>query len=174
MAFKKKKMKITEDKINNLYGTLKVHIQADEYQTQVNDAIKGYRKKINMPGFRSGNVPVSLIKKKYGISIKVEEINKIISKELTDYLQKNKLPIFGYPIPKESKVDWSSDENYVFEYDLGYKPSFKIVYPKQKDVKFYEIKVDKKQLDDNILDLRMICYLLKLMRLLMVKKKIKI
>ena len=155
MAFKKKKMKITEDKINNLYGTLKVHIQADEYQTQVNDAIKGYRKKINMPGFRSGNVPVSLIKKKYGISIKVEEINKIISKELTDYLQKNKLPIFGYPIPKESKVDWSSDENYVFEYDLGYKPSFKIVYPKQKDVKFYEIKVDKKQLDDNISDLRM-------------------
>ena len=71
-------MKITEDKINNLYGTLKVHIQADEYQNQVNDAIKGYRKKINMPGFRSGNVPVSLIKKKYGTSIKVEEINKII------------------------------------------------------------------------------------------------
>ena len=45
MAFKKKKMKITEDKINNLYGTLKVHIQADEYQNQVNDAIKGYIKK---------------------------------------------------------------------------------------------------------------------------------
>ena len=39
-----------------------------------------------MPGFRSGNVPVSLIKKKYGMSIKVEEINKIISKELTRLL----------------------------------------------------------------------------------------
>ena len=108
-----------------------------------------------MPGFRSGNVPISLIKKKYGLSIKVEEINKIISKEITDYLQKNKLPIFGYPIPKESSLDWSKDEDYIFEYDLGYKPKIKLTFPKPKDVKYYTIKVDKKQLDDNVNDLRM-------------------
>ena len=148
-------MKISEEKKDDLYGTLKVHIKASEYETQVDDAIKGYRKKINMPGFRSGNVPISLIKKKYGLSIKVEEINKIISKEITDYLQKNKLPIFGYPIPKESNVDWSKDEDYVFEYDLGYKPNLKLTFPKPKDVKYYMIKVDKKQLDNNVNDLRM-------------------
>ncbi len=148
-------MKISEEKKDDLYGTLKVHIKASEYESQVSDAIKGYRKKINMPGFRSGNVPISLIKKKYGLSIKVEEINKIISKEITDYLQNNKLPIFGYPIPKESSIDWSKDEDYVFEYDLGYKPKFKLTFPKPKDVKYYKIKVDKKQLDDNVNDLRM-------------------
>lgn len=148
-------MKISEEKKDDLYGTLKVHIKVSEYEAQVGDAIKGYRKKINMPGFRSGHVPISLIKKKYGLSIKVEEINKIISKEITDYLQKNKLPIFGYPIPKESSVDWSKDEDYIFEYDLGYKPNFKISFPKSKDVKYYKIKVDKKQLDDNVNDLRM-------------------
>jgi len=148
-------MKISEEKKDDLYGTLKVHIKANEYASQVGDAIKGYRKKINMPGFRSGNVPISLIQKKYGLSIKVEEINKIISKEITDYLQTNKLPIFGYPIPKESSVDWSKDEDYIFEYDLGYKPNFKLTFPKPKDVKYYTIKVDKKQLDDNVNDLRM-------------------
>ncbi len=148
-------MKISEEKKDDLYGILKVHIKTNEYEPQVSDAIKGYRKKINMPGFRSGHVPISLIKKKYGLSIKVEEINKIISKEITDYLQKNKLPIFGYPIPKESNVDWSKDEDYVFEYDLGYKPKFKLILPKSKDVKYYTIKVDKKQLDDNVNDLRM-------------------
>ena len=148
-------MKISEEKKDDLYGTLKVHIKVSEYEAQVGDAIKGYRKKINMPGFRSGHVPISLIKKKYGLSIKVEEINKIISKEITEYLQKNKLPIFGYPIPKESSVDWSKDEDYIFEYDLGYKPNFKIAFPKSKDVKYYKIKVDKKQLDDNVNDLRM-------------------
>jgi len=147
-------MKISEEKKDDLYGTLKVHIKVSEYEAQVGDAIKGYRKKINMPGFRSGHVPISLIKKKYGLSIKVEEINKIISKEITEYLQKNKLPIFGYPIPKESSVDWSKDEDYIFEYDLGYKPNFKIAFPKSKDVKYYKIKVDKKQLDDNVNDLR--------------------
>ena len=148
-------MKISEEKKDDLYGTLKVHIKASEYEAQVGDAVKGYRKKINMPGFRSGNVPISLIKKKYGLSIKVEEINKIISKQITEYLQKNKLPIFGYPIPKESSVDWSKEEDYIFEYDLGYKPKFKLTFPKPKDVKYYKIKVDKKQLDDNVNDLRM-------------------
>ncbi len=148
-------MKILEEKKDDLYGTLKVHIKVNEYESQVTDAIKGYRKKVNMPGFRSGNVPISLIKKKYGLSIKVEEINKIISQEISGYLQKNKLPIFGYPIPKESNIDWSKDEDYVFEYDLGYKPKFKIAFPKEKRVKYYTIKIDKKQLDDNIYDLRM-------------------
>ena len=148
-------MKISEEKIDDLNGTLKVHIKANEYESQVVDAIKGYRKKINMPGFRSGNVPISLIKKKYGLSIKVEEVNKLISKEITAYLEENKLPIFGYPIPKESNLDWSKDEDYIFEYDLGYKPKFKITYPKGKDVKYFTIKVDKKQLNDNVNDLRM-------------------
>jgi len=148
-------MKISEEKIDDLNGTLKVHIKANEYESQVGDAIKGYRKKINMPGFRSGNVPISLIKKKYGLSIKVEEVNKLISKEITDYLEKNKLPIFGYPIPKESSLNWSKDEDYIFEYYLGYKPKFKITFPKGKEVKYFTIKVDKKQLDDNVNDLRM-------------------
>ena len=54
-------MKILEEKIDDLYGTLKVYIDISDYQNQVNQAVKGYRQKINMPGFRSGNVPISLM-----------------------------------------------------------------------------------------------------------------
>ena len=83
-------MKVVEEKKDSLYGTLKVYIKSSEYKPQIDDALKSYRKKINMPGFRSGNVPISLIKNKYGVSIKVEEINKIISKEITTFLEKNR------------------------------------------------------------------------------------
>ena len=154
-GIQKKKMKVVEEKKDSLYGTLKVHIKSSEYKPQIDDALKSYKKKINMPGFRSGNVPISLIKNKYGVSIKVEEINKIISKEITTFLEKNKLPIFGYPIPKESKVDWSKDDDYIFEYDLGYKPKFKLSLPTSKNVKYYRIKPDKKQINKNIEDLRL-------------------
>ena len=86
MAFKKNEG--SRRKKDSLYGTLKVHIKSSEYKPQIDDALKSYKKKINMPGFRSGNVPISLIKNKYGVSIKVEEINKIISKEITTFWKK--------------------------------------------------------------------------------------
>ena len=34
----------------------------------------------------------------------------------------------GYPLPKKD-IDWAKEDDYIFEYELGYKPEFNITLP---------------------------------------------
>ena len=147
-------MSITEEKVNKSSGLLKVSISVSDYKDKVDASIKGYRKKVTLPGFRVGMVPTSLIKKKYGLSVKVEEINKLLSEKVNSFLKDNNPSIMGYPLPKKTDIDWSQDCDYVFEYELGYKPDFKIVLPKKDEVLLYSIAPEKKQIDDAVENLR--------------------
>ena len=67
-------------------------------QRKVDSIIKNYRKDANIPGFRPGKTPLSVIKKKYGKSILADELNKLINQSLNDFIQKNNLDILGNPL----------------------------------------------------------------------------
>ena len=56
-------MKITKEDIDSLNSVVKIDISADDYQEKVDTQLKDYRKKANIPGFRKGHVPMSLVKK---------------------------------------------------------------------------------------------------------------
>ena len=147
-------MSIIEEKINKSTGLLKISVKIKDYKDKVAESIKGYRKKVSLPGFRSGMVPVSLIKKKYGLSIKIDEINKLLSEKVNKYLKENNPSIMGYPLPKKTDIDWGKEDDYVFEYELGYTPEFKITLPKKDEVISYSIKPDDKQVKDAVENLR--------------------
>ena len=147
-------MSIIEEKINKSTGLLKISVKITDYKDKVAESIKGYRKKVSLPGFRSGMVPVSLIKKKYGLSIKIDEINKLLSEKVNKYLKENNPSIMGYPLPKKTDIDWGKEDDYVFEYELGYTPEFKITLPKKDEVISYSIKPDDKQVKDAVENLR--------------------
>ena len=147
-------MSIIEEKINKNTGILKVSVKIKDYKDKVAESIKGYRKKVSLPGFRSGMVPVSLIKKKYGLSIKIDEINKLLSEKVNKFLKENNPSIMGYPLPKKADIDWAKEDDYIFEYELGYRPEFNITLPKKDKVLYYSIKPDDKQVKDAVDNLR--------------------
>ena len=101
-----------------------------------------------MPGFRKGKVPMGVVKKRYGIPVKVEEINKILSDSITKYIVDEKLDILGNPLPKEvAQVDWERQEDFVFEYELGMAPSFELKLSKKNKLVSYKIKANKAMID---------------------------
>ena len=73
-------MKITDKKTDNSNIILEIKIKESDYIDTVNSQLSDYQKKMTLPGFRVGKVPMGLVKKKYELSIKVEEINKLISR----------------------------------------------------------------------------------------------
>ena len=91
-------MNIVRNDVDACNATLTLTIDKQDYEEKVDKAIKDYRRKVQMPGFRPGNVPVGLIKKMYGRSILAEEVNKIISESLYNYIKDNKIDILGEPI----------------------------------------------------------------------------
>jgi len=135
-------MNITRENIDALNAVITVSVEKNDYEATVSDVLKNYRKKANMPGFRPGMVPAGLIKKMYGKSILAEEVNKILSKSLTDYIHAEKMNVLGEPLPNEEKqpaIDWDNQSDFSFVFDVAVAPDFEVKLNSETTIPFYGI-----------------------------------
>ena len=79
-------MKISFENPDKINGLMTIVVEEEDYKKLVDDKLKEYRRKAQMPGFRPGNVPMGLIKRQYGTAVKVDEINKLLGSELYKYV----------------------------------------------------------------------------------------
>ena len=122
-------MNITRENTGDLTATLKVSIVPEDYNEKVNKLLKDYQKKANIPGFRPGHVPFGMVNKMYGKAIMAEEINKLISDSLTNYIEEEKLQILGNAIPNREKnmgIDFENNSSHDFYFDLGFVPDIQL------------------------------------------------
>ncbi len=141
-------MNISIENIDSLNALLKINILASDYQGRIDSVLSDYRKTADMPGFRKGKVPMGVVKKKYGLSVKVEEINKILSESITKFIANEKLDILGNPLPKKiSQLDWREQEDFDFEYELGLAPEFDLKLSLKNKLDYYQVKADEEMID---------------------------
>ena len=143
-------MKVSRKNIDKLNSLLSIEVVKKDYESNVDKVLVDYKKRANIPGFRKGHTPIGLIKKQYGISVKVDEVNKVIQKALSDFLTAEKLAILGNPIPKENKkLDWNSDD-ITFEFEIGLSPEFEVSLKNKKAIESFQIEADTKMIDSQI------------------------
>lgn len=146
-------MNITRENINELNATVTVKIEKSDYADSVDNVLKDYRKKANMPGFRPGKVPAGLVKKMYGKAVLAEEVNKLLEKNLSDYIVKEELEILGDPMPNEEKqveIDFDKDEDFKFVFDIAIAPKIEIKLDKRKKIPYYTITVTDEMVDKQV------------------------
>ena len=137
------------DKIN---GVLTLTIEKDDYQAEVDKTLKDYRKKANVPGFRVGQAPIGLIKRQFGASVKADVVNKLIGKNLTDYIKDNNIDMLGEPLGNANQVpqDLEADGPYTFIFDIAVAPEFKIELTADDSIDYYDIDVDDKLVSQQV------------------------
>src|SRR6185503_3476688 len=150
-------MNISQEKTGNLSAIVKININPEDYQPRVDKAIKDHAKKAKIPGFRPGMVPPSHIKKMYGKSILVDEINNLLSDTLNKYIDEEKLQVLGQPLPKmdeDKHYNWDFTDDFEFDYELGLAPDFTADFSTADKLTQYVIKVDEEVLAERIKNLR--------------------
>ena len=146
-------MNVSLTNVDSVNAILQISVAKEDYQQKLNDALKNFRKKANVPGFRPGTVPVGMVKKMYGKSIMAEEINKLVGENLYNYIQENKLNVLGEPLPNEEKqqpIDFSTEGDYDFFFDIALSPEIKLSLTKKDKVDYYKINVDEEHVDKQI------------------------
>ncbi len=146
-------MKISKTSIDELNATVRLKIEKQDYEATVNEKLKEYKKKANMPGFRKGMVPAGLIKRMYGKSVLAEQVNQILGSELSKYITEEKLNILGEPLPNAEEpmnIDFDTDEEFEFVFDLGLSPEINIDPEKAGELPWYEIEVDEDLVEKQI------------------------
>ncbi len=141
-------MNITKENIDALNAIVKIDITQEDYQSKVTEILQDYRKKANIPGFRKGHVPMSLVKKQYEKPVLIDEVNKLLQDSLSKFLVEEKLDILGNPLPKiQEDFSWDTDQ-FSFEFELGLSPEFDVNLKPKKAITQYKIVADKKMIDD--------------------------
>jgi trigger factor len=149
-------MHISQEKINDLNALVKIKLVPEDYEKGVNERLREYRKKAKIPGFRPGNVPMGVVKKMAGKGTLIEEVNKVLSRSIYNYIIENKLDILGNPLPKEddaANIDWESQQDFEFTYELGLAPSFEVELSDKLKIERYMVKIDQKLTDQYINDI---------------------
>lgn len=143
-------MNISREQVDALNAVVTVAISKNDYADNVEKVLADYRKNANIPGFRKGQVPMSLIQKQYGKAVLVDEVNKLLQSSLNDYLIEEKLDILGNPLPKITEdFNWDKDD-FTFEFELGLAPEFSVDLVAKSKVTKFEIVADDKMLDEQI------------------------
>ena len=145
-------MKVTFENPDKVNGLMTITVEEADFKENVEKTLKNYRKKANIPGFRPGQVPMNIIRRQMGTSVKVDEINKLVGQEIYKYVQENNIKMLGDPLPSEKQqaVDVEKDAPYSFVFDIAVAPEFEIKLNGHDKVDYYTIKVDDKLIDQQI------------------------
>lgn len=137
------------DKVN---GLMTVTVEDADFKDNVEKTLKDYRKRANFPGFRPGMVPMGLIKKQFGPSVKMDTLNKYVGEQIYNYIRENKIQMLGEPLPSEKQepVDIEKDGPYTFMFDIAVAPEFKIELNGDTKIAYYEIQADDKLIDQQV------------------------
>lgn len=150
-------MNITLNKQNSTEGSLNIVLTETDYLPKVEEKVKDYSRKASIKGFRQGKVPAGVIKKMFGKSILVEEVNHLISHSISDYIKNNKLKVLGDPIPNEEKartIDWDNQKDFEFEFQIGMVEDFKVDLSTKVKVTSHPIEIDQKVIDETLTDIK--------------------
>ncbi|MEE1944807.1 trigger factor [Pedobacter sp. KR3-3] len=149
-------MNIAQEKVDDLNAVVKITIAPEDYNPRVEKALKEQAKKANLPGFRKGMVPVGHIKRMYGKSILVEEINNMLNENISKHLTDNQVEVLGQPLPvmDDAEYKWDNTDSFEFKYELGLAPAVDVEVTSKDKFTHYNVKADEETLAARIKNIR--------------------
>jgi trigger factor len=146
-------MNITKENTDNVNAVIKVLIEKPDYEKTVEEKLKEYRQQASIPGFRPGKAPIGLIRKRFGKSLMVEEINTLLSQNLTRFMMDEKLQVLGEPLSSQEHqkpIDWENDENFEFAFDVALAPEIEVPLSKEDKLDYFTIKVSDDMVNEQV------------------------
>lgn len=146
-------MAVTIEHTSDVAAVLTVAVSKADYQPEVDKALKSYRERAEIPGFRRGKAPMGMIVKKYGTGAKVEEINRYVGRALYAYINENKLRVLGEPMPIADlgkQIDFERDEAFEFLFEVAIAPKIDVQLSKKDHIDYYRIEASEEMLTAHI------------------------
>ena len=138
-------MQITQENTGGLNALIRIEFAPEDYQPRIDAQLREYSKKVSMPGFRPGKVPAGMVKKMYGKSILVDELNKLTSDALMGYVRDSKLDILGNPLPIEdndTSLNLDNPGTIKLAFEIGLAPQFELNISSTKSFPYYTPIID--------------------------------
>ena len=129
-------MEAKMEKIDVNVVKFEVKVEADKFKEALTRAYKKNIKKFNVPGFRKGKVPMSVVKKYYGVEVLLEDaVNFSIEGSYAEALKENNVRPVDFPKVEVVQAEEGKDLIYTAEVT---------VYPEVELGEYKGLNVEKK------------------------------
>ncbi|QBO58566.1 trigger factor [Chryseobacterium salivictor] len=142
-------MNVTATNHDEVSALLTVTLDKSDYKDKVEKQLHNYAKNAQVPGFRKGKVPLSMVRKQYEAGIAFEEINKQVSEALNNYIADNKLRLVGQPVPQPVDELNHNAEQLSVGFEVGYEPEFAIDLAKY-EAPHFKVEASEKEIGQSI------------------------
>ena len=142
-------MNVTATNHDDVSALLTVTLDKSDYKEKVEKQLINYAKNAQVPGFRKGKVPLSMVRKQYEAGIAFEEINKQVSEGLNNYVTENKLRLVGQPVPQPVEEMDHNAEQLSVGFEVGYEPDFTIDLAKY-EAPHFKVEASEKEINQSI------------------------
>lgn len=148
-------MNISKEKVDELNVCIKIDVEENDYAERVKKQLKDYQRRANVPGFRKGMAPMSMIQRMYKSAVVSDEVQSLLGESLYKYMEDEKMNIIGSPLSNDEKtgdIDFANNTSYSFYFDVALSPEINIDWSKV-DVPLYQVKVSDKDVENQINDI---------------------
>jgi len=145
-------METKTNSIDECKQEVEFEIPYEELTPHFEKSYEKYRKKLSVPGFRKGKVPISILKKMYKDVIEQGSLEDASNEIFRDYLKSKEVPILG----EGELVDMNYDPEKLFKFKVKYeiKPEIEIKQYKNLEITKTIYSVTEHSIDDEIKYLR--------------------
>ncbi len=133
-------MNIEYSKLNDVEGLITIEANEQDFTEAIEKQLKEIRRKRTEPGFRPGQVPMGIIRKKYGKYARYEAIEDKVGRSLMEFIRKEQMRVLGQPMLDEDALPNFDETEMVFKYKVGLAPEIQ-VNVEALEIPFYSIQV---------------------------------
>jgi len=127
-------MQVTETQSEGLQRSFEITVPASDIQSRVDGKLSELAKTVNLPGFRPGKVPVSLMKQRYGSSVMGEVVEQAVNEATQQAMNDRGLRPAGRPKVEIKSFEEGQDLTYTVEAE---------VMPEIEPVDFSSLEVER-------------------------------
>ncbi len=146
-------MNVIVEDITSTKKRVSFEIPGDVIEERIRLSLENIRKRVRMPGFRQGKVPIKLIEKHYGKDAEREVFEDLVAEYYENAIREKSLKVVSMPVFEE-KVEFRRNENIKVSLIVEVMPEIKDLSYDDMVIEKNEITVDDKEVDEIINSLR--------------------
>lgn len=148
-------MNISHELRDDSVVLLNITLSSEDIKEPVADQLKHLRKTAEMPGFRPGKAPASIIEKKYGQAVRFRVINEMTSEEIRHYLKEQGIHTVGGLIMEQDDNTYTPEQtDYKLQISAGLMPQFPETIDSNVTLPHYTVQANDEEIDQMIQNAR--------------------
>ena len=145
-------MKIDIEEVSKTRRTFKIEVPSDIVSKEYSEAYDNLRKKVRMPGFRQGKIPINVIEQRFKKDVEADVIKKLVPDYYLKAVQES--GVTPVEMPKIDNIDISKGSPLKFTATVEIRPKIERVLYDGIELKKEEVTVTEEEITAGIEELR--------------------